>query len=151
MNIQVTTPHNELMLALSTYGFRTVWYEYADQMDKVVCNLCGRAFAHNDRAPSKVGPYREPHLKAWVAILAHEKRHIELLDPEKVAAAEALATLREVGPQPGHAVTQATAWTDRGMWADIFQEVWGAKPSVALPAERPTEDQNERRNPSHRL
>ena len=110
---RLETPHHALMLALSPIHFRTSWFEFRES-GSVDCRLCGRSIA----ACGNIWFFR--------TIVEHEAEHIALLEPTKVAAAMALYTFRKLaGGGLPHEYT---------VWQDIFIEVWGGRPSVALPA-----------------
>lgn len=109
---QLKTPFHALMLALSPIRYRTAWFEFREP-GGVVCRLCG-------------GTIADTHdILALKNIATHEVEHIALLEPDKVAAAMALYTFRK---SEGVNLHEAT------IWQEIFIEVWGGRPSVALPA-----------------
>ena len=145
------TAHSGLLTALSPVKRRTNWWEYRDNGQVALCLLCGSIQAQR---------------LTWGTdgLEEHERRHVEALGVEKVAAAEMLYRLRLE-----EAETKLTGFTQRirkeyylgnpvptlltegalvpefnmpkPIWRSIIEEVWGCVPSVALP------DHNNRQGP----
>jgi hypothetical protein len=113
------------------------WFQFSEKEGRLICLICRRPFG----LEFKHEGWRWQHEAAH----KHEQQHVAALGAEKVAAAEMLYQMRTE-----EAASKATAYFSPPAWDSVFKEVWGAKPSVALPAERSTEDQNARRNTGYR-
>lgn len=139
---QLETPHHALMVALSPVHFRSAWFEFRES-GSVECSLCGKSIAD------------ARDIWALRDIEAHEDRHIEALDRQKVAAADMLYHLRleeaastvagfiqkvskhyhlgSLSPMLQPMGTISKFDMPQPTWPSIIEEVWGCIPSVALP------------------
>ena len=100
--VQKSTPHGELLAALSPVKFRNNWWEYENYGRFTRCLLCRHVQAQR---------------LVWGTdgLEEHERQHVEALGSEKVAAAEALRLIQ---------ITTTGEWNVL-QWEPIIQDVWG--------------------------
>ena len=104
------TLHGGLLAALSPVKFRRNWWEYENNGRFTRCLLCRHVQAQR---------------LVWgtAGLEEHERQHVKALGVERVAAAEALRTMR---------ITTTRSWNVL-QWEAIIEDIWGCIPDVALP------------------